>query len=766
MNKTTLPVLVLKNIILFPFSEVRLELDKDKEKELISLAESYYNKHLLIVHQKDILDDEININDIPTIGVVANINMKIELPNKIMRLVIRGIERVKINNTYKEDDIFMCDITRIKENKIDYLEEMAYSRSLIKQLEFYIEEDAGMSNSVLSEIMGVNNLDKLTDILTVNIPGTYERKLEYLYQKNPKERVAMLLDDITYELKVLKLEQELEEKVNIAIDDSQRDYILQEKLKAIKEELNLSFDKETEIDNIRLKITNLKASSHVKEKLNEELNKYEITPITSPEIAIIRNYIDWLLNLPWETITKDNKDLNKALDILNKTHYGLDKVKDRIIEYLALIQNTNNANSPIICLVGPPGVGKTSLAKSIAKSMNRNYTKISVGGVNDQAEIVGHRKAYMGSSPGRIISGMKKAKSINPVFVIDEIDKMTIDLKGDPASALLEVLDKEQNNEFLDNYLEVPYDLSKVMFICTANYADYIPLELKDRLEIIEINSYTEYEKINIAKEHLIPKNLETHNLSNITFTNDAILKIITSYTKEAGVRELDRQIANILRKIVKENILSKTNKTNKITDKNIDTYLGTPKYIEHEYQNDAKVGIINGLSYNIYGGDTLKIEVTYYPGKGDIITTGSLGEVFKESAILALSYIKSNAKALNIDYKLIKENDIHLHVPEGAVKKDGPSAGIAITTAIISALKNKAIPGHIALTGEMTLRGEILPIGGLKEKVIGAKKRNITKIFIPKDNTKDLEELDKEIKDNIEFVKVTNYKEILKEVF
>ena len=767
MVETCLPVLVLRNIILFPQSEIRIELENDKDKELISLAESYYNKHILVVHPNDMFNENISVDDYPKIGVLGYINMKLDLPNNKTRIVIRGLNRVQVKNYEKSDNFVTSVIDEIHYKKLDKYEEIAFSRSLIKQVEYYIEQNPNMSNSVLSQILGINDIDKITDVLVMSIPGTYERKLEYLNEIDPTNRVMMLLEDINQELKIIKLEQRIEEKVNTNIEKSQRDFILQEKIKAIKEELGVSYDKDTEIDSIRSKMDSISLPDKVRERLNIEISRYEATSMSSPEIGMIKTYIDTILSLPWNKKTIDNKDLNKAMSVLDSSHFGLNEVKIRIIEYLALLQMNNNTNSPIICLVGPPGVGKTTFAKSVADAMNRCFTKVSVGGINDESDIIGHKRAYIGSSCGKIIQGMKKAGSSNPVFVIDEIDKMTKDIKGDPASTLLEVLDKEQNKNFCDNYIEEEFDLSNVMFICTANYIDRIPLELLDRLEIIEMSSYTEYEKLNICKKHIIPKGIKEYNLEDvmIEFTDDAILKIIRDYTKEAGVRELERLILSILRKIIKDMIMLNNQSINIIDNGMVVHYLGKEKYSYHHKDSKALVGVVNGMSYTIFGGDILKIEVNYFKGHGSVITTGQLGDVFIESAKIALSYIKSNYKYFGVDYSVLEENDIHIHVPEGAIRKDGPSAGTALTTAIISAITKRKIPSNIAMTGEITLRGEILAIGGLKEKIIGAKRAGVTKIYLPSSNEKDLEEIEDYIKEGIRFIFVSNYKELYKDL-
>lgn len=764
MNNTKLPILVLKNIILFPYNEIRLELENSKDKELISLAESYYNKHILILHPDDELEENISRRSFPKIGVISYISTKIDLPNNKTRIVIRGLKRVRVLSYQEEiDRIKVSKYEEIESKKLLPLEETAYTRSLIKQLEIYINRIPNASNSILSQVLGVNNIDKTTDILTMFIPGTYERKMEYLNEKEPTKRVMMLLDDISNEISLADLEDEIDEKVQIGLEKEQKEYILSEKIKVIKEELGSSYDKDREITILKEKIENDNLPPNIKERLRLEVKRYESLPPMSSEIGMVKTYIDTILSLPFNTFTTDNEDLSLAESILNKSHYGLKDVKERVLEYLALNKITKGKNNPIICLVGPPGVGKTTFARSIAKATFKNYTKISVGGICDEAEIVGHRRAYIGSGPGKIIEGMKKAKSVNPVFVIDEVDKMTKDIKGDPSSSLLEVLDKEQNSTFQDHYIEEEYDLSNVMFILTANYVEQIPYELLDRLEIIEISSYTEYEKVNICKEYIIPNNILSCNLDkeNIEFTDDAIKKIIRNYTKEAGVRELERLIQKILRKIVKEIVIDKINELKIIDDSQILKYLGNEKYNIYNNLDEEYTGVVNAMSYTPFGGDILKIEVNYYKGNGNIIMTGSLGEIFRESAMISLSYIKSNYKKFNIDYNKIIENDIHIHVPEGAVKKDGPSAGIAITTAIISAFLDKKIKNTISMTGEMTLRGEVLPVGGLKEKIIGAKNRGINKVFIPKQNKKEVFEIESEIKSKIKFIFVSNYEEV-----
>lgn len=767
MNITTLPVLILRNNILFPHDEIRLELDNEQNKELISLACSYYDKYILIVNYSDVLDKDNNINKFPSIGVLGNITMNLELPNNKTRIVIKGLNRVFINNYDKDENTILANISPINYEKIEKAEDIAFSRSLIKQVEYYIDNDPSISNSILSNLNSSLGIDTLTDLVSPILKETYERKLEYLYEINPVVRVCMILEDINEELKIVEFESMIEDHLTKNLDDYQKNFLLQEKLKVVKEELGISYDKDEEYIDLKEKIERLKCPSSVKETLQYELKKYESTSANSPECSIIRSYIELLLNIPWNKSTIDNKDLKLARKILDSSHFGLEEVKSRIIEYLALRIKTKNSNSSVICLVGPPGVGKTTLCKSIAKCMNRKYVKISVGGLNDSSEIMGNRRTYIGAFPGKIIQGIKKAGSNNPVFVIDEIDKLCKDIKGDPASSLLEVLDKEQNKFFVDNYVEECFDLSKVMFITTANSLSNIPIELRDRLEIIEIDGYTEYEKLNICKSYLIKKGLENNclNKDQVIFTDAAFLKIIKNYTKESGIRELERMIDKILRKIVTEIVLNNKEKNYVIEEKDIERYLGKEKYTLMNTNYKNTVGIVNALSYTNLGGEVLKIEVNIYKGTGKIITTGLLGDVFKESTQIALSYIKSNCDILKVDFDLLNNIDIHLHVPEGAVRKDGPSAGISITTAIISALKNKQISSYLALTGEITLRGNILPVGRIKEKIMGAKLNNIKKIILPKDNEKDIEVLDEQLKKDIKFVYVSNYDEVIKEI-
>lgn len=765
MKLEKLGVLLIQDMVLFPNSEVRIESDDNSDKEIIKLADSSKDKLILVVNPI-MEEDSKDITTLPKIGVLAELKLRMDVPNGKTRIVLRGMKRVEVETYKKVNHGYEADV-------IDLLlehheEEQTYSNILIKSLENYISKAPYMSNAVVNKISSCGTLDPLTDLIGSFLPVSYEKKKRYIVEVNPMVRAKLLIEDMSEDLKVIELEQKIDNEVEKELTNSQKEFYLREKIRVIKKELGDVNSKEDEVFLLREKLRKLKCSKKIQDKIKKEINRYESTNSNSPELGMIRDYLDWMLNLPWNKCTKDIGDLSQVEYTLNFSHDGLEDVKLRILEYLAVKQNTNNLRSPILCLVGPPGVGKTSLALSIAKSLNRKVAKISVGGINDEAEIIGHRRTYVGANPGRIIQGIKKAGTMNPVFIIDEIDKMRKDIKGDPASSLLEVLDPEQNAKFSDHYIEEEFDLSKVMFIATANYIDQIPLELQDRLEIIELSSYTEYEKLDIAKNHIIPKSLKEHGLTEIEvkFMDDAILTMIRNYTKEAGVRNLERLIASILRKVVKKFLTNKDIAFMEITLKNLEEFLGKKKYMYLEKDMKKQVGVVNGMAYTIFGGDILPIEVTYYKGKGDLILTGSLGEVMRESAKIALSYIKANLKKFHISTSILENNDIHIHVPEGATKKDGPSAGIALTTSLISLLTGIAIDSNISMTGEITLRGKILPIGGLKEKVIGAHRAGIKKIFLPKENEKDLDEIPEDVKKEMKFIFVSSYEEIYRQLF
>ena len=757
-------VLIINDMVIFPNNEVRIEYDNNYDKQMVDIVDKIDDNLMLIVNPID--ESNIDVTSFPKYGVLGRLKLKINVPNGKTRIVIEGIERVEISSIEEEGSFFRADYKEV--NILEDEDSKKYFDILVKALENYISKAPYMSNAILSQLNGIDELNDLCDLIVSFLPLKYEDKKKYVTTISPIKRAKYLIEDMNRDLKFVELEQKIEAEVDKELNETQKEYFLREKIKLMQKEIGETNNKDVEVQRLRKKASKLKCNAKVREKIKRELERYDSLNSNSPELGMINEYLDWMINLPWNNYTKDTNDLKKVKSILDSSHYSLEEVKDRILEYLAVKQNTHNLRSPILCLVGPPGVGKTSLALSIAKSLNRKAAKISVGGINDEAEIVGHRRTYIGANPGRIIQGIRKAGSTNPVFIIDEIDKMTKDIKGDPASSLLEVLDPEQNSKFSDHYIEEEFDLSKVMFIATANYVEQIPYELRDRLEIINISSYTEYEKLDIAKKHLVPKELEEHGLTSleVQISDEALMVLIRNYTKEAGVRELERVIASLFRKIVKKILLDKNNIFYNIDEYMIEELLGKKKYYYMENNNQDEVGVVNGMAYTIFGGDILPIEVTLFKGKGDLILTGSLGDVMQESCHIALDYVKSNMDLFNIDSKVFIENDIHIHVPEGAVNKDGPSAGVTITTSLISLFKNIKVDSKVAMTGEITLRGRVLGIGGLKEKVIGAHRAGIKKVFIPLENEKDLDEIPKEIKNDIEFILVNNYMEIYNELF
>lgn len=769
MKKINLPVILLKGIVLLPHNELRLEFENNESKNIIDEAEYFHDNKLLVINQINLIEQSKDINELPKVGVISKISHKMELPNGNIRITLTGLSRAYVNeylNVSKDFNNLESIVSEISEIMPDITEEPILLKKVYNDFQKHIKIVPYITNSILSTLVNVKNLSKMTDIVANQVAQTNERLNEYLMQFDISERAEMVLKDMYEQQEMYRLEKNIEQKVKKSIDNNQKEYFLREKIKIIKEELGDINTKDDEVIKLREKLESLDAPDKIKNRLEEEIKKFEGLTNLTPEINVVRTYIDWMLNLPWNKKTIDNDDLKSVRNILDSSHYGLDKVKMRIVEYLAVKKMTNSLKSPIICLVGPPGVGKTSLVFSIAKALNREFTKISVGGIHDESEIIGHRRSYVGANPGRIIQGLKKSKSSNPVFLIDEIDKMTKDIKGDPASCLLSVLDPEQNAYFSDNYIEEEVDLSNVMFVATANYIDDIPEALKDRLEIINISGYTEYEKLDIAKTHLLEKICNEHGIefSKICISDDVILNIIRGYTKEAGVRELERCLASIIRKIVTQIVTNNIiiDKIN-ILKNDLEKYLGKVKYHDHDKTEISEIGIVNGLAYTYFGGDTLPIEVTYFKGNGNLLLTGSLGDVMKESAQIALSYIKSNSRLFGIDYDKLIKSDIHIHVPEGSVPKDGPSAGITLTTALISAFAGIKVDNKLAMTGEITLRGKVLPIGGLREKSIGAYRNGIKKIIIPRENARDLDEIPSEIKQSIEYVLVDNYKDIFK---
>lgn len=757
MIETNLPVLLLKELILLPFNEIRIEISKEEDKKVLNISEQNHENYILCVNVPDFVEEKPSIRHLPKIAILAKIKSKIELPNGLVRLVLIGIDRVEVLNYVEDNDNDLYSyVVSTKEYDFDEMEATALKRILLKDLNEYIEISPYISNNVLGRINGINNIGRLSDIIAFELPIDYHDKLKYIEMTNPMNRLKLTIEDLHKEIETVKIEDEIETTLKSKIDIEQRNYILREKIRLIKEELEEDNLKENDIKEIKQKLLSLQAPEKIKERIQKEIEKYEMLSDNSPEVGIIRNYIECLMSLPWEISTEDNKDISKIKSVLDNSHYGLNEIKERIIEYIAT-KDICDKDQSIICFVGPPGVGKTTMAKSIANALNKKFVKISVGGLDDVSEIIGHRKTYIGSYPGKIIQGLKKVKSNNPVFLIDEIDKMNSNNKSNPIASLLDILDKEQNNRFVDNYIEEEFDLSKVMFILTANDLSSIPTEIKDRLEIIELNSYTIEEKESIAEEYIIPSLNKEYNL-NLTFSDKVIKEIIIYYTKEAGIRELNRCITNIYRKHI-----TYSYDGNEIED--IKKYLGNYKY-KYLYNNKcAKPGIVNTLAYTPYGGLVLKTTSVYYKGNGNIEITGQIGNVMKESTTIALSYIKENSEIFNIDYSLFT-NDFHIHFEEGSIPKDGPSAGVSIVTSLISTLKKMTIPNTVSMTGEITLRGKILPVGGLKEKLITATISNIKTVYVPLDNKEEVMEIDKSITSKLKIKYVDDYIEIYNDLF
>ena len=757
MIETNLPVLLLKELILLPFNEIRIEISKEEDKKVLNISEQNHENYILCVNVPDFVEEKPSIRHLPKIAILAKIKSKIELPNGLVRLVLIGIDRVEVLNYVEDNDNNLYSyVVSTKEYDFDEMEATALKRILLKDLNEYIEISPYISNNVLGRINGINNIGRLSDIIAFELPIDYHDKLKYIEMTNPMNRLKLTIEDLHKEIETVKIEDEIETTLKSKIDIEQRNYILREKIRLIKEELEEDNLKENDIKEIKQKLLSLQAPEKIKERIQKEIEKYEMLSDNSPEVGIIRNYIECLMSLPWEISTEDNKDISKIKSVLDNSHYGLNEIKEKIIEYIAT-KDICDKDQSIICFVGPPGVGKTTMAKSIANALNKKFVKISVGGLDDVSEIIGHRKTYIGSYPGKIIQGLKKVKSNNPVFLIDEIDKMNSNNKSNPIASLLDILDKEQNNRFVDNYIEEEFDLSKVMFILTANDLSSIPTEIKDRLEIIELNSYTIEEKESIAEEYIIPSLNKEYNL-NLKFSDKVIKEIIIYYTKEAGIRELNRCITNIYRKHI-----TYSYDGNEIED--IKKYLGNYKY-KYLYNNKcAKPGIVNTLAYTPYGGLVLKTTSVYYKGNGNIEITGQIGNVMKESTTIALSYIKENSEIFNIDYSLFT-NDFHIHFEEGSIPKDGPSAGVSIVTSLISTLKKMTIPNNVSMTGEITLRGKILPVGGLKEKLITATISNIKTVYVPLDNKEEVMEIDKSITSKLKIKYVDDYIEIYNDLF
>lgn len=759
-----IPVIATRGVLIFPGQEVMIEVGRDKSINAVEESMAYFDGQVFIVSQKDVLVDDPHSQDLYTMGTICRIKTT-KKKEGFLRVTFIGQERASIIRLSEDERMLFASVRPEVDVRGDNLEEMALVRQIAKGLEQITNIGQSFPPEVFSQLTKGVSAEQLADQVAQYFPMNLDERQGLLEELVLNQRLLLIISNLKKEKELTNIEQGINEKVRERIEENQREYYLREKLRAIKEELGDVPNSTDDMETLRRLVEENPYPANIKAKALEEIQRYEMLPSSSGESGVIRTYLDWLLNVPWWQESHDNEDLTAVRAVLDHDHFGLEKVKDRIMEYLAVKTMTKSLNAPILCLVGPPGVGKTSLAKSIANALNRNFVKASLGGVRDEAEIRGHRRTYLGSLPGRVIQGMKKAGVINPVFLIDEIDKMASDYKGDPSSAMLEVLDPEQNAMFSDHYLEEPYDLSKVMFIATANYLEDIPAALRDRLEIINLSSYTEDEKVNIATEHLIPKQAALNGLKPKQFNiaDKVVLHIIRNYTREAGVRQLERHVAALCRKSVLA-ILKDGKKSITVTDKLMMEWLGKEIFEYGKKEKSDQVGVVTGLAYTSFGGDVLPVEVTSFEGKGRLIVTGQLGEVMKESTEIALGYVKSNAKKYSIDPKFFESNDIHIHVPEGAVPKDGPSAGITLTTALVSALTHIPVHSDLAMTGEVTLRGNVLPIGGLKEKSLAAHRVGITKILIPKLNAKDLDELPKVVKENITFVPVESMEQVLKE--
>lgn len=763
----TMPAVALRGMVILPGMVAHFDVSRKKSIKAVEMA-MMADQRVFLTAQKDVEVEDPQSDDVYRIGIIAEVKQVIKMQNNIVRILVEGRERAELSAFLENPDYLHAEVIRFEEIEDDLPEEAktAMVRSIQETFSRYITVNPRMGKELVRQMEEITDLEKLMDQLANSLPVHFGEKQKILEAISLTERYEVLMALLLKEIEITALKNDFQAKVKERVDKNQKEYILREQLKVIREELGEG-NTESDIDTFQENLKKLKADKEVKERIQKEIDRFKNIGSNSSESSVARGYIETLLDLPWNKASKDNKDLKNAEQILNEDHYGLEKVKERMLEFLAVRNLTSRGESPIICLVGPPGTGKTSIAKSVARALDKKYVRISLGGVRDEAEIRGHRRTYVGAMPGRIANGLRSAGVKNPLMLLDEIDKMSSDYKGDTASALLEVLDAEQNKKFRDHYVEIPLDLSEVLFIATANSVQDIPGPLLDRMELIEVTSYTENEKLHIAKEHLLAKQMERNGVKEgqLTISDGAMMKIISGYTREAGVRNLERKLGEICRKTAR--ILYEGEKqTVRVTEQNLEKYLGKMKYTFDKKNETDEIGIVRGLAWTSVGGDTLEIEVNIMPGKGEFQLTGQLGDVMKESAQAGISYIRSVSEEYGIPKKFFQENDIHIHILEGAVPKDGPSAGITMATAMLSAITKTPVRADVAMTGEITLRGRVLPIGGLKEKTLAAKNAGIKTICVPKKNEKDVEEISPEIKRGLEIVFVEQMKDVLEVAF
>ncbi|AWV35486.1 MULTISPECIES: endopeptidase La [Paenibacillus] len=764
-NKTKgrrFPLLPLRGLLVYP--SMVLHLDVGREKSVRALEKAMVEDNLILLcSQSEVNIEEPGQDDIFRVGTVANVRQMLKLPNGTIRVLVEGVERAEIINYIDNDEYYEVMARELPEDEDSNQECDALMRTVLNQFEHYITLSKKVTPETLAAVSDIEEPGRLADVITSHLSLKIKDKQEILETIDVSKRLEKLLDILNNEREVLELERKINQRVKKQMEKTQKEYYLREQMKAIQKELGEKEGRVGEAEELRALMEEKNVPERVKEKMEKEIDRLEKMPVSSAEGGVIRNYVDWLLSLPWSEQTEDDLDIKKAEQVLDEDHYGLEKPKERVLEYLAVQQLVKKLKGPILCLVGPPGVGKTSLARSIARSLNRKFVRISLGGVRDEAEIRGHRRTYVGAMPGRIIQGMKTAGTINPVILLDEIDKMAADFRGDPSSALLEVLDPEQNNTFSDHFVELPFDLSNVMFVTTANVVHNIPRPLLDRMEMLFIPGYTELEKLQIGSRYLLPKQKKNHGLAEdqLIIEDDSLLRIVREYTRESGVRNLEQQIAALCRKAAKQIVSEEKEKVIILPD-DIKDYLGASKYRYGMAELEDQIGTVTGLAWTEVGGDTLLIEVTVVQGTGKLTLTGQLGDVMKESAQAAFSYTRSKAEELGLQPDFYEKIDIHIHIPEGAIPKDGPSAGITIATALISALTKRYVSKDVAMTGEITLRGRVLPIGGLKEKSLAAHRAGYKKILLPKDNERDLKDIPESVRNDVEFVPVSNMDQVL----